>query len=476
MLTVNYISRRSWLIIVVVWILLSPFSIFSNNKQEEKINGSFTQSLQLLKEKLKNVEFYDDALNTIIEMYGKPKRYLGSGDPMPQWDINGAYLTCSESWGVTYSPKSKPNVFDDHTIYLIDTANRVDESLIGIYKLFTLPRESSQWRGDLELKEDGQYIFKTGIKGLSGNFFLDHSSGTYTIEYQPNINPSDLLENMKSETILAKINFLSKDNVKLYSLYFYIQGRAIISKLVDGQNLSYELIGYWKNFYYKPIGKRLPPSFTLFKEQIKNANNGRDAYTIIRKVYGEEQRAIRDIEVGSQYQWDVEGGILTYNSYIGVFYEKMGKTIYLIDTQNKVRETVIGYYSMYALASDETDKIIRFLGSGLNLGKNGQYKLETSGPYKYAKKDNLTDRFFYHYPSGTYTLEYQKGINPDDLLENMKDGTVLAKIDFTSGTSRDSYYICIKERRLVFKPVDGKPRTYTLIRYWNNYYQKNDDQ
>lgn len=476
MLIINHIHQKLWLIIVSIWMLLSPYSIYSNNinKPIVKIDSSFTQTLQFLKEKLKNVEFYDDAIDTIIEIYGKPSRYLGSMDPTPQWDIEGGFLTCSYLLGVMYSPKSNFNIFDEDTIFLIDTANRVDENLTGIYHLFSLPRDNSRLLGNLELKTDGQYHFNITTKGLD-MFFLNHPDGSYTIEYQPNIKPADLLENIKRGTKLAKLTFQAKDNSYLYSLYFCIEGRAIVTKPTNKNSNNYEFVGYFKNPYYKRANLQTFPPFELFKTQIKTAENANEAYKIIRKTYGEAQRVIRDIEVWPHYQWDVDGGVLSYNYLNGVSYEKKGQRIYLIDTQNKIGKTVIGYYSMYALMPpDKADKIPRFLGSVLRLKTNGQYELETSGPYKYAKKNSQNDIFFFRYPSGTYTLTYQKGINPDELLENMKDGTVLGKIDFASGRNRESFYIYIKERRLVSKPVDGKPRTYMLLRYWENYYQKND--
>jgi hypothetical protein len=469
MSTINYIYRKLWLNIVFIWMLLSPFSIYSSNVQKPTamIDNLLTPSLHLVREKLKNVEFYRDALDTIVEMYGEPSRYLGSMDPNPQWDIEGGFLTCSYLLGVIYSPKSNFSIFDEDTVFLIDTANRVDENLRGNYHLLSLPRDNSRRLGNLELKADGQYHFDITTKDLGDKFFLNHSDGSYTIEYQPDIKPTDLLENMKRGTILAKINFRAKDNGDLYSLYFSIEGRAIVTKPANG----YEFIGYWKNPYYKLTGQRNLPPFSLFKEQIKNAGSATEAYKIIRKVYGEAHRTIEDTKVWPKYLWDIEGGVLAYNFHTGVSYEKLGRKIYLIDTQNKVGKTVIGYYSMYALASNNTDKITRFLGSILTLETNGQYKLETRAPYKYSKKEDQSDRFFSRYPSGTYIFKYQKGIKPDELLENLKDGTVLGKIDFASGTNRESFYICIKERSLISKPVDGKSRTYTLLKYWNNYHR-----
>jgi hypothetical protein len=474
---INFIFKQPkiWLIIISLMIISSVTVHCDTNKNIIVKNNRFSAPIpEHLKEKLKNVQFYDDAVALITKLYGEPHRYLGSGDPAPQWDIEGGFLTCSYSLGVTYSKQSNFDIFADNTIYLIDTANRVDENLVRTYWLYTLPREKSLWIGNLELKADGQYLSDIKVKEPSDNFFLNHPAGTYTIEYQPGIKRTDLLENMRSGAILAEINFLAKNKSESYSLYFCIEGRGIVSKPTDNRNSKFEIIGSWKNSYYKLTEPRILPSFAIFREQIKNADSSREAYKIILKTYGEAQRTTQSSEA-VWFEWDVEGGVLFYNLHNGVSYEKMGQRIYLIDTQNKVEKTIIDYYALCTIIPGDKDKIGNFLGVGLTLETNGKYKLETFGR-DILKKGNQNEVFFYQYPSGTYIFNYQKGINSDDLLENIKDGTVLGKIDFASGTSRDSFYICIKERHLVFKPVDGKPRTYTLVRYWNNYYQKNDDQ
>jgi hypothetical protein len=418
-----------------------------------------------LKEKLKNVQFYDDAVALITKLYGEPHRYLGSGDPAPQWDIEGGFLTCSYSLGVTYSKQSNFDIFADNTIYLIDTANRVDENLVRTYWLYTLPREKSLWIGNLELKADGQYLSDIKVKEPSDNFFLNHPAGTYTIEYQPGIKRTDLLENMRSGAILAEINFLAKNKSESYSLYFCIEGRGIVSKPTDNRNSKFEIIGSWKNSYYKQIESNFISSFILFKEKIKNVNNGMEAYKIILKSYGEAHKKFSDNSM-IWFQWNIEEGVLTYNFFRGVYYEKMGRKIYLIDTQNTVRKTIIGNYEMENWKSSREGENAKFSG--------GELTLKANGLYSFSKKDDQSNIFFLKYPNGTYNFEYYQDINPDELLEDMKDGTILGKIDFVVEANRESFYICIKERSLVFKPVDGKSRTYTITRYWNNYHQKND--
>jgi hypothetical protein len=472
MVTLKELYPKILVIIISTLILLNQFTVSAeiNKKPGPKLNGPDIPSLQLLKEKLKNVEFSSIAVDIITKIYGKPSRYIGSGDPAPQWDVEGGFITCFSISGVIYSKKSKFSLFDDDIVSLIDTVNRVDETLMGVFMMFDLPQESSRWLGDLKLKKEGQYLCNGGT---GDDFFYNHSSGTYTIEYQSGIKPSDLLENMKSGDKLAKIVFQAGDSQETFSLYFYTKGRGIVAKSADNRNLSYEMVGYWKNSYYKLTGLRTLPPFAFFKEQIKTASDAREAHKIIRKNYGEAHRVTDSLEGAVWFQWDIDGGVLFFHLNNGVIYEKMGQRIYLIDTQNKVAKTIIGYYTLRALIAGDT--IGNYMGYGLELGKDGKYKLKTFDR-DISKEENKNEIFFFQYPNGTYTLKYQKGINPDEPLENMKEGTVLGEISFTSGTYRESFYIYIKERHLIFKPVNGKPQKYSFVRYWNNYHQKNDGQ
>ena len=473
MFSLKGIYPKIWMIIILTLIIVSQFTISAETNKEpiSKRNSQDVPSLQLLKENLKTVEFSNAAVDIITEMYGKPSRYIGSGDPSPQWDVEDGFITCFSISGVIYSKKSVFSLFDDDIVSLIDTVNRVDETLMGLFLMFTLPPENSRSLGDLKLNKEGKYLCYGGAGG--DDFFYNHPSGTYTIEFQNNIKPSDLLERIKSGTILAKITFQAGDSQETFSLYFYTKGRGIVAKSADNRSLPYEIVGYWKNSYYKLTGLRNLPPFALFKEQIKTASDAREAHKIIRKNYGEAARVTDCPEGAVWFQWDIDGGVLFFHLNNGVIYEKMGQRIYLIDTRNKVAKTIIGYYTLRILIAGDT--IGNYMGYGLALEKNGEYRVK-SFDRDISKEENKNEIFFYQYPNGTYTLKYQKGIKPDGLLENMKDGTVLAKIDFESGTNRNSFYIYIKERRLVFKPVDGKSRTYTLVRYWNNYHQKNDDQ
>lgn len=465
MVTLNGIYKKLWMVIILTLMLLSQFIVSAEiNKDSMKADSQVDPSLQILKEKLKNVEIFGVAVDIVTEMYGEPNRNLGSFNPIPQWDIGGGFITCLSLSGVIYSKRSNFTLFDDDIVSLIDTVNRVDENLWGFFKMFALPQENSMWLGDLELKKEGQYLYNGGGKGV---FFDYHPSGTYTIEYPKDVKPEDLLENKKSGAILAKIIFQAGDNHETYSLYFCTKGRGIVGKSTNNRNLPYEMASHWKNSYYKLTGPRTLPPFALFREQIKNADSSSVAYKIIRKIYGDAQR-ITDSSEGIWFEWDVDGGVLFFNLRNGVSYEKMGQRIYLINTQNKVEKTVIGYYALRTLIPGE--KIGKHLRVRLKLETNGKYKLETFEGYS-LKKDSQNDIFFFRYPSGTFILEFQKGINSDELLENMKDGTVLGKINFVSGTNRESFYIYIKERCLVSKSVDDEPRIYTLVRYWNNYYQ-----
>lgn len=464
----NY--QKRWIIIISTLIIVSQFSVSAEIHREtvSKVKNKVAPSLQLLKEKLKFVEFSGVAVDIITEMYGKPSRYIGSGDPAPQWDVEGGFITCFSISGVIYSKKSKFSLHDDDIVSLIDTVNRVDETLMGVFMMFALPQESSRWLGDLKLTKEGQYLCNGGT---GDDFFYSHPSGTYTIEYQSGIKPSDLLENMKSGDKLAKIVFQAEDSQETFSLYFYTKGRGIVVKSTDNRSLPYVMVGHWKNSYYKLTGERILPSFEHFKEQIKIAGSSKEAYKIIRKNYGEAHRITDSPEGAVWFQWDIDGGVLFFHRHNGVIYEKMGQRIYLINTQNKVAETIIGYYTLRALIGGDT--IGNYMGYGLKLETNGRYKLEAF-ERDISREENQI--FFYKYPSGTYSLTYSKGINPDELLENMKEGIKLGEICFTSGTNRESFYIYIKERHLVFKPVDSKPQKYTFVRYWNNYYQKNDSK
>lgn len=466
----NNLNRKiSFIIICLLLITYGSFIIFGESSNKA-INENNHASIKLLKEKIQNVMTYQEAIKIIISMYGKPIKFVGSGFLIPQWNINGGILTCHPDYGVVFS-KNDFSLFDDDVIYLIDTENKVEENVIGSYIMWTASMDLGL--GWLELRADRSYKFKdNGLKEQeNNNFFINHLTGSFTIEYLNGIKANDLLENMKKGTNIAKLNFISGSNSETF--YLGLKGRILIFKSIDNQQIAFEMYKSWEKFYYQIKN----PSFNLLKEKLKNVESYREAYNIIKNFYGDPKRDVGD---GILYipQWDIDGGVLTCHGYEGISYYKDGKTIYLIDTQNKVGDTIQrDNYTMYALSPENAAKKTYVIGYiGLKLNGNYNFELFPTNSNSKELKTEQINNFFINHPEGTYILEYQDDIKIGDLLENIQDNTKLAQISFFAETNKESFDIYLKNRTLILKPFDGNLRTYTLFKYLKNYHVEIDEK
>ena len=463
-------NKKIPLIIVLLFILIISYIVYGdiNDKSDIKKADSSYLSLQTLKEKIKFSRNHKEAIGIIIEMYGKPNRFLGSGISIAQWDIDGGFLYCHPFFGVSFT-KNDDDFDDIDAIYFINTENKVEENIIGTYTMVSLEsnvKPAQYWYGYLELGKNGKYFFKDEIweeerTKQRNNFFHNNPKGTYTIEYLNTIKADSILEKMQKGTMLAKIRFISGNKNEI--LYFSIKGRTIECKGAT----PFRLYKFWEHYYYRKPIQPGALSLNLLKEEIKYAENYEDAFQIITDMYGKPDRENESI------QWDIEGGVLTYDGYSGVSYEKNGITIYLIDTKNIVGEIIVGSYEMYALSEQDVNKTTYLIG-GIELETNSRFTF-----YSHLSNKNLSklkDNFFFNNPDGTYIIDYQNGIKADDLLENMADGIKIARVSFFSKSKKEAFDVYLNKRTLVLKPTDGKLRTYTMYKYWQNYHVKEDTQ
>ncbi len=462
-------NKKIPLIIVLLFILIISYIVYGdiNDKSDIKKADSLSPSLQTLKEKVKYARNPREAFGIIVKMYGKANRFLGSGISIAQWDIDGGYVYSHPFFGVSYSKKDY-DISDSDAVYFINTENKVEENIIGTYRMTSLKnrvKPAQYWYGYLELEEDGKYFFKDEIWEKEqikqrNNFFHNNPKGTYTIEYLNNIKADSLLEEMEEGTMLARIKFVSGNKSEI--LYFSIKGRTIESN----EETSFQLYKHWKkSFYRKPIDPS-NQSLELLKEEIKYAESYEEALQIIIDMYGDGEQ---ENDIGNP-QWQIEGGVLTCDEG-GFSYKKNGVTINLIDTKNIVGEIIQGYYEIFALSEQDVNKTTYCLG-GIELEPNGRFTFDSD---LNKNLPEFKDNFFFNNPEGTYIIDYQNGIKADELLENMADGTKIARVNFFSKLTKESFDIYIKGRTLVLKPADGKLRTYTIRdKHWQNYHVKED--
>jgi len=173
-------------------------------------------------------------------------------------------------------------------------------------------------------------------------------------------------------------------------------------------------------------------------------------------------------EVGSGLQieqWDVDGGVLTFHPLTGATFKKAGVVTRLIHTNNPVGLCLFGNYEMTTLPAANGTRY--WLGNVVL--SNETYAFNDS-------RDNLDHRqnqaknFFMLHPKGRVLVRYSESVTATTRLEDLPQGTTVARVTFVAGQFKQTYRIITNptEMSLAFE-ADGAP--FLLGRAWVDYWR-----
>jgi hypothetical protein len=173
----------------------------------------------------------------------------------------------------------------------------------------------------------------------------------------------------------------------------------------------------------------LPPSV----QHVKSLIQGKEREEVRKIIIQQLGPANRDVGSGIHiWQWDVAGGVLTFNQTAGPTFEAKGQSkIHLIATHNPIKENLVGSYELFTLATDDPKFTSCWLGD-LEIETNLSYSYVDSRQFP-AKSARQTNNFFYLHPVGSVEIQYPRGVTDQFLLEAMPTGTVVAWLHFRSG-------------------------------------------
>jgi hypothetical protein len=149
-----------------------------------------------------------DVYREIRAEYGEPTRQNGTTE---QWTVADGVLTYSPSAGVFFvSPQGE-------MIRVVRKQNPLGQSLFGSYGMATRPDarhdHTRYWLGGVDLRVDATYDYKDSHQfpderaDQGNNFFMQHPSGTFQLEYLKGYGPETLLESIHGHKRLAKLTF-----------------------------------------------------------------------------------------------------------------------------------------------------------------------------------------------------------------------------------------------------------------------------
>ena len=225
----------------------------NHTKIEIKTMKTVKYVLEVIKPEIQKCSTNEEAVNVIEERLGAPDKtiYL-SGISDDIWYLdNNAYLS---ALGLRIVEES------GNFIQLRQTSNKISENIIQTYSMCTLPlpayNNNSFWIGSLDVLDNGTYLFRDAWQnkdakireGQENNYFMKNPVGKYTVEYLSGLRGDDLLENLKSSKVVAKLIFISSatESKEAYFLYVDIRGRDLRLKADQG-NAIFKLNGAWQN-------------------------------------------------------------------------------------------------------------------------------------------------------------------------------------------------------------------------------------
>ncbi len=195
------------------------------------------------------------------------------------------------------------------------------------------------------------------------------------------------------------------------------------------------------------------------------------APNVVREIIV-EQYGQGDRDIGSGFrieQWDINGGVLTFHPATGVYFEENGVLHSLIETTNNVKEAVFGSYEMSSLPDHNNHGTSYWLGN-LEL-LDGGYSFKRSRT-SHEKELVIGESYFFLHPSGTALIEYESESIRGNKLENVKDGSAIATITFTSKNNVDTikYNIVTRKSAKMLFFSRKKGINFKMDKAWGSYW------
>jgi hypothetical protein len=192
--------------------------------------------------------------DTIVERYGRPKRDIGSGIHIEQWDTSGGVLTLNQNTGPTFF-----DVTTQRCYHLLSTTNSVDLNLLQSYEMSTLPDPANHgtmfWLGNLEFDSGTTYRFKESGQVQNPralqieNFFIRCPVGKVAVRYGDNVSPGTLLETLPEGATIAHLIFTSPDGKDQATFSIISSERSRRLQFGGDKPLTFAMDTVWKRFW-----------------------------------------------------------------------------------------------------------------------------------------------------------------------------------------------------------------------------------
>jgi len=229
----------------------------------------------------------------------------------------------------------------------------------------------------------------------------------------------------------------------------------------------------------------MPPAIAQLKSQIQG-KRPREVASIIVQRFG---RPNRDVGSGlTILEWDVGGCVLSLTVEGGggplKFRCPDGATLWLIGTENPIRDNIISQFEMTTLPdlgnSDVSNHGTQFYLGYLALHANGKYRYVAADEFA-SQHRQIAPNFFFDHPRGNYVVAYPTGLSGQSLLENLPDKSHIAAIHFSAdpkpgstrpGASAQLELCTSRGHSLYFASSGLIPLNYALDASWHNRWSK----
>lgn len=173
------------------------------------------------------------------------------------------------------------------------------------------------------------------------------------------------------------------------------------------------------------------PEVTRLTAALRGVKDADGARAVLVQLLGEPNRV-----VGSGLRiekWDLPGGEVTLHPMRGpTFTLPEGRMIWLLETRNPLRESLLGSYEMTTRPDMENQGTVYWLGI-LDLREDGTYLFQDSGANLDHREDQ-ENNFFLVNPAGKFEVVYATGLAADTLLESIATERAVAEVSFSSGS------------------------------------------
>jgi hypothetical protein len=190
---------------------------------------------------------------------------------------------------------------------------------------------------------------------------------------------------------------------------------------------------------------------------------GKTAEQIVQIMRTTLGKPSRDLGSGRYIPcWDFANGILIEN-FAPKFVFKSGQVVWLMKTHNLLRENLLGSYEMSSTSNGH------WLGD-IALRSNGEYEFTKADVHQGDWFDGQASNYFLQHPRGIFKIDFSAGLKPDDLLESVADGVMVAKLLFASKDGAEEFFSIAtdaKSRLLSFS--SSAPVRFQMTKPWQNY-------